>query len=103
MKDIHVNIYDLEHYDRLHEIGHADRAALRRFATVKELAKYSKKGKIYPRDKAKAKGALRFMLRGCFVPTGLRYEVSIESGMYEITTAPGLDVFITGGSASIGT
>jgi len=31
---------------------------------VKELATYSKKkGKIYPRDLAKANGALRFLLR----------------------------------------
>jgi hypothetical protein len=60
---IHINIYDLEHYDRLHELERAEGAVLRRFDTVKELAKYSKRGKVYPRDLAKAKGALRFLLR----------------------------------------
>jgi hypothetical protein len=45
---------------------------LRRFESVKKLAKYSKdKGLIYPKNKAKKQGALRFLLRGLFGKRGL--------------------------------
>jgi len=67
VRGINVNIYDLEHYDRLLESGCGDGAVLRRFTTVKELSKYSKKEKkIYPLEEAKEKGALKLMLRGLF-------------------------------------
>jgi hypothetical protein len=41
---------------------------LRRFKSVNKLANYSKnKRLIYPKNKAKKQGALRFLLRGLFV------------------------------------
>jgi hypothetical protein len=58
---IHVNIFDLLQHVRTGAVGQ-----VRRFANVKELARYSKRrGRIFPREQAKG-GALRFLLRVLF-------------------------------------
>ncbi len=60
LKPIHVNIFDVLEFHR------GQRQELRRFDTVKQLAKYSKKNnKIFPKRMAK-RGALKFLLRKLF-------------------------------------
>ncbi|KAF8441940.1 hypothetical protein BDZ91DRAFT_181741 [Kalaharituber pfeilii] len=61
LAQVHVNIYDFIVYQRAQLAG--QQATLRRFPTVKELAKYSKKKKIYPLLAAKKDATLRLLLR----------------------------------------
>ncbi|KAF8242193.1 hypothetical protein K440DRAFT_591220, partial [Wilcoxina mikolae CBS 423.85] len=61
LRDIHVNIFDLLQHVRTGATGQ-----VRRFETVRELARYSKNSKkIYPKEQAKG-SALRFLLRHIF-------------------------------------
>jgi hypothetical protein len=49
------------------EVQRGEKTTLKKFADVRALAKYSKKHKkIYPKERAKQQGAVKFMLRGLF-------------------------------------
>lgn len=68
LQRIHVNLYDLEHYDRRLVLGQP--IELKIFPTVQALSNYSTNHlKVFLKPK-KGKGALRWILRELFSSRG---------------------------------
>ena len=62
-----MNIYDVLHHERMHFTNGKPNGRvplLKRYRTVRELARYSTKHeKVFPKVEAKEKGALKKLLR----------------------------------------